>query len=276
MSRLRTASILALAALLAGCGSSDGTDTTASPSAPAKSAPASADAGGKLRLGVTDSGIGRATTGSADGIDVLPTTPVPGQSNTLQGVGAGAKCADADLLPEVDNLAAVQKATLCLLNGERADAGLRALKENAKLADAAAAHSKAMVDGQFFDHIGTNGSDPVSRIRKAGYIPGVGTWTVGENLAWGSGALSTPKAIVGAWMKSQGHRENILRSSYKEIGFGLVAGNPRSRGDSGATFTTTFGVVSTPRKVRRARSGRIARRSSRKRVSATASRPRGG
>ncbi len=103
--------------------------------------------------------------------------------------------------------------------------------------------SKAMVADQFFDHVAPNGSDPVARIRSAGYIPKIGAWTVGENLAWGTGSLATPKSIVSAWMKSSGHRENILRPEYKEIGFGVVTGNPRSRSGSGATFTTTFGGI---------------------------------
>jgi cysteine-rich secretory family protein len=177
-------------------------------------------------------------------------------------------------MPTPDNLNAISTATLCLLNGERADAGLRALKQNDKLVKAAVRHSRDMVDQQYFDHIAKNGSDPVARIRAAGYIPSVGSWTVGENLAWGTGSLATPKAIVAAWMKSQGHKENILRASFKEIGLGVVAGNPRSRSGSGATFTTTFGVVTKPR--RSATTARTARARGRWVIRARISAPRGG
>ena len=278
MTRSRTASLLAFAALIAGCGGSSSPSGDASSTAPktSTSIAQSAPNGGPLRVGITDAGIGAAVTGSSGGLETLPNTPVPGDSNTATGVGAGASCPDTDVLPAADNLDVVQASTLCLLNGERADKGLRPLRENGLLAEAAERQSEAMVSGQFFDHVGKDGSDPVSRIREAGYIPSVGTWTVGENLAWGTGSLSTPKAIVAAWMKSQGHRENILRSTYKEIGFGVVAGNPESKGDSGATFTTTFGAVKTP-KVRRARAAKARSAKARSaKLTAKASSPRGG
>ena len=162
-------------------------------------------------------------------------------SNTEQGVGAGASCQNTDVAPSPDTLATVIASTLCLLNGERQDAGLAPLAENAKLASAAIVHSQDMVDQQYFDHAGRDGTDPVHRIRSAGYIPNVGAWTVGENLAWGTGTLATPKEIVQAWMNSTGHRDNILRPTFKEIGFGVVVGNPRSTDGTGATYTTTFG-----------------------------------
>jgi len=230
------------AALIAGCGgSTPAADQAPQASTPAKATPAP---GGELRVGATDRGIGKAVTGGPGGVRVLPSLRVPGISHTQQGVGAGASCENAELMPVAGNTTAVVAATLCLLNGERADAGLGALRENARLADAAIAHSREMVDRQYFDHAGRDGTDPVGRIRSSGYIPKVGTWTVGENLAWGTGTLATPKAIVAAWMKSTGHRENILRPAFTEIGFGVVAGNPRSSSGSGATFTTTFGGVS--------------------------------
>jgi uncharacterized protein YkwD len=36
--------------------------------------------------------------------------------------------------------------------------------------------------------------------------------SVGENLGFGTGELSTPREIVAEWMRSPGHRANILRS----------------------------------------------------------------
>jgi uncharacterized protein YkwD len=34
---------------------------------------------------------------------------------------------------------------------------------------------------------------------------------------------STPQAVVNAWMNSEGHRANILSTSYTQIGVGYVA-----------------------------------------------------
>jgi uncharacterized protein YkwD len=264
--RLRPLALLAAAAVAAGCGSSAGDG--APPAAPEARSNASAPRGaGPLRVGATGAGIGQALTGSPAGVELLPDTPVPGVPNTQQGVGAGASCEDADLMPAGDNLGAIRRATLCLLNGERADAGLRPLKEDGRLQKAAVRHAKAMVAKQFFDHVGRDGSDPVDRIRAAGYIPNTGSWTVGENLAWGTGSLATPKAIVAAWMKSEGHRDNILRGGYKEIGLGIVSGNPRSRDGSGATYATNFGAVTRPS--RRATRARASRRGARFRSART-------
>jgi uncharacterized protein YkwD len=246
---------LLLAALIAGCGGT----APASPDRPERVQPRS-NAGGTVDVGVTGGGIGDAAAGGPSGTKLLPSTRVQGRSNTQQGVGAGATCENPDLAPTADNLAAVTAATLCLLNGERADQGLSPLKPNAKLAAAAVEHSQEMVAQQYFDHAGKDGSDPVDRIRSTGYIPHVGLWTVGENLAWGTGALATPKEIVSAWMHSQGHRENVLRPQFKEIGFGVVVGNPRSDNGAGATYTTTFGGVTAARVARTRRTSRARRR----------------
>ena len=59
---------------------------------------------------------------------------------------------------------------------------------------------------------------------------------------------------MAAWMNSAGHRANILTPAYREIGFGVIAGNPRSHDGSGATFVTEFGVVERPARSSRNRS----------------------
>lgn len=38
----------------------------------------------------------------------------------------------------------------------------------------------------------------------------------GENIAWGSGSLGTPRSIFRAWMHSPGHRENILLRGHRD------------------------------------------------------------
>ena len=261
-----TAKPLALvfsAALIAGCGGSSSSHDT--PTTPQAKRAAPAAGGGQLKVGVTDGGIGTAARGGPDGgLRELPNGAVKGQSNTEQGVGAGASCQNTDIAPAKSNVATVVASTLCLLNGERQDKGLAPLKQNTRLAAAAVQHSQDMVDRHYFDHVAKDGSDPVTRIRKAGYIPPVGAWTVGENLAWGTGSLATPKEIVKAWMKSQGHRENMLRPQFKEIGFGVVVGNPRSNTGAGATYTTTFGGITGARAASASTKRKHTRRSSSK------------
>jgi uncharacterized protein YkwD len=239
------AALLVSAALIAGCGGSNGS-TPSSPSNVSPKANIAPSTGGQIRVDSTSLHVGDATTGSSSGgIEVLPNTKVPPSQIHHEGVGAGASCPDVDLVPSAANMAKVQAATLCLLNGERADEGLAALKEDTALDNAAAVHNDDMIKGQYFDHIAPDGSSPVDRIQATGYLPKVGAWTVGENLAWGTGDLSTPKNIVKAWMASTGHRENILNAQYNDIGFGIGLGNPRSADGSGATYTNTFGGKTT-------------------------------
>jgi uncharacterized protein YkwD len=70
-----------------------------------------------------------------------------------------------------------------------------------------------------------------------------GRWTVGENLAWGTADLSTARGLLNAWMNSPGHRANILKPAYREIGVAIAMGTPKSRDAPGATVATTFGVI---------------------------------
>lgn len=205
-----------------------------------------------MRVGVTDARLGDATTASdTQKLQELrvPQTKVDPrevqrQAELRQGVGAGATCTDTDMLPAADNLPAVEASTLCLLNGERSDHGLQPLNLNDKLAKSAIGHTTDMVENGYFDHAGRDGSDVVKRVKATGYIIDGRAWTVGENLAWGTGTLSTPKGIFNAWMNSEGHRANILKAEYREIGFGVAVGNPRSSDGQGATYTTNFGAVS--------------------------------
>jgi Cysteine-rich secretory protein family len=85
----------------------------------------------------------------------------------------------------------------------------------------------------------------MDRIEQTGYMQGAKTWTVGENLVWGTGPLSTPQALVTAWMNSPPHRENLLRPTFREIGVAAVAGTPVSSADlTGVTVSSEYGARS--------------------------------
>jgi uncharacterized protein YkwD len=170
-----------------------------------------------------------------------------GDAPRRDGVGAGAACADP--VPAPDALGAVAEATLCLLNGERADHGLAPLAGNEQLGAAASAYAQDLVAGSYFSHTGRDGSDVRERIARTGYLRSGRGWAIGENLAWGTGALATPGSIVQAWMNSPGHRANILNPSYREIGIGVAVGNPASANGAGATYATEFGVIEEPEAV---------------------------
>ena len=69
------------------------------------------------------------------------------------------ECANTDLVPTAENLAAVRAAVLCLHNRERGERGLPPLREHAKLRQAAAGHSADMVARGFFAHDAPGGGD---------------------------------------------------------------------------------------------------------------------
>jgi hypothetical protein len=90
-------------------------------------------------------------------------------------------------------------------------------------------------------------------------------WVVGENLVWGTGPLSTPDALVTAWMNSPPHRENLLRARFDEIGIAAVVGTPESENDTtGVTVSSEYGYRAYSRKARaskaRARRAKLAKR----------------
>jgi uncharacterized protein YkwD len=130
--------------------------------------------------------------------------------------------------------------TLCFINAERAAHGVRPLKLDKRLSRAALRHSRDMVANSYFGHDSRSGAGFSARIARTGWMNGRASWNVGENLAWGSGALATPRAIVKAWMRSTGHRHNMLQKRFRVIGIGIGAGAP-SGGGSGKTYTTDFG-----------------------------------
>jgi len=158
-------------------------------------------------------------------------------------------CEHTGLMPNRFDVALVRAATLCLVNRERIAIGDAPLRPNARLRRAAQAHSDSMAFGDYFEHFGgggPGGGTPLARIRAAGYISSsrVG-YEIGENIAWGTHALATPRAIVAAWMASPGHRANILDPHYRETGIGVVAHPPVSlaHGQAGAVYTQDFGAI---------------------------------
>jgi uncharacterized protein YkwD len=152
-----------------------------------------------------------------------------------------APCQNTDVLPSAENIELVRAAILCLHNQIRSQNNLPLLKDNAKLRKAATSHSSAMVGQGFFDHTSPDGDSFVDRIIGAGYAKRNDGWTLGENLAWGTGDLSSATGVMNAWMNSAGHKANILKKAYREVGIGIKLGVPSDNG-VGATITADFGV----------------------------------
>lgn len=155
-----------------------------------------------------------------------------------------AACPGANDVPTPATMAAAKSATLCLLNGQRAAAGLKPLSEDAGIDRVAETYSTAMIAQHVFDHVLPNGVDITGRM--SAYTDPADSWTVGENIGYGESTLATPLSMVIAWMHSPGHRANILNGEFRDIGIGIVNGTPVGTGPDSATYTTDFGAREMP------------------------------
>ena len=151
-------------------------------------------------------------------------------------------CTGADTLPAETGGRASAQATLCLINEIREGHGRGRLRANERLAAAAGGHARDMVANRYFSHDSLSGLDFVRRALAAGYTTRARMELLGENLAWGSGQLATPEEIVDAWMRSPGHRANILRRGFREIGIAVADGTPAPGAPIGATYASSFGT----------------------------------
>lgn len=244
------AALLAGAVAVAGCGGGGGSASSTKPPAPANQTQSSG-VGKTVSAEGTLGFVGPADRSTSKGSQVDNTktrlSPKLNHKTKAQqhGVAGGAACDNSDITPSSDNQAQVDAAILCLVNGERADNGLPALTENSQLDQAATGMANQMVAEHFFDHVTPEGKNVVDRVEPTGYIPNSGDWVVGENLAWGSGALATPQAIVNGWMNSPGHKANILAPDYKDIGLAISFGTVQpGQTQSGVTYVNDFGAKS--------------------------------
>lgn len=98
-----------------------------------------------------------------------------------------------------------------LVNKERAKAGLQPLKSDAALNKVAMIKAKDMYDNNYFSHQSPTLGSPFDLMR----AQGINYNTAGENIAKGQ---RSPQEVMNAWMNSDGHRKNIMSSSFTSIG----------------------------------------------------------
>jgi uncharacterized protein YkwD len=167
-----------------------------------------------------------------------PATPrsvAPPPSPVSQAVFA-TDCPSADVMPTSATRTATRIATTCLINHVREAAGLRPLASMRVLRRIAARHSRDMVVRRYFSHTGPFHNTLTVRLRSIGW-----EGSAGENIGFGTAYSSTPRAMVWAWMRSSGHRANILEPQYRFIGAAIALGAPTGVTGPAATYTTDFG-----------------------------------
>lgn len=140
-------------------------------------------------------------------------------SSDTRRKAASAPAGDAGLAAEV----------LQLVNAEREKVGCEPVHRDARIEKASLLHSQDMAEQNYFDHQSKDGRSPWDRMRAAGYTAGSG-----ENIAAGQ---SSAAAVMDGWMKSDGHRANIVKCSNKAMGVGVAKG-----GKYGIYWTQGFGT----------------------------------
>lgn len=106
---------------------------------------------------------------------------------------------------------------LSMTNAKRQAAGLTPLTLNSQLSQAAALKAQDMFANNYWAHNSPAGKTPWDFIRMVGYSYSM----AGENLAKN---FSDSNGVVEAWMASPSHKDNIMKSSYRDIGFAIVNG----------------------------------------------------
>lgn len=112
------------------------------------------------------------------------------------------------------SLTADEKEVFDLINAKRTAARLSALKVDAELQNVARAKAEDMVKNNYFSHTSPTYGSPFDMMKSFG----VSYKTAGENIA----GNSSNTGAINAWMNSEGHKANILNSSFNYTGVAVV------------------------------------------------------
>ena len=125
-------------------------------------------------------------------------------------------------------------ALVAAMNRERIARGLGELRLNSRLSRAAQDRVEDMLAKRYFAHVSPDGVDPFTWVLRRGYRYRL----VGENLALG---YRGSQSVVTGWMNSPGHRANILKSRFEEVGIAFVDASPE-RGYRGPLVVALYGT----------------------------------
>lgn len=115
--------------------------------------------------------------------------------------------------PQVNSSKATE--ILNLVNKERAEAGLPALKSDPQVSKLAQMKAEDMAKNKYFAHNSPTYGSAFDMMNKYG----VSYRTAGENIAKGQ---KTSQSVMNGWMNSPGHRANILKNGYTRLGVGYT------------------------------------------------------
>ena len=140
----------------------------------------------------------------------------PTSSGTSSGTSTNTGTSgNSSVTSTTSSLTADELETFNLINQQRANNGLSALKVDTELQRVARIKAQDMVNNNYFDHNSPTYGTPFNMMKNFG----ITYKTAGENIA----GNSSNSAAVTAWMNSSGHRANILNSSYNYTGLAVVS-----------------------------------------------------
>ncbi|MGY4644868.1 CAP domain-containing protein [Cellulomonas sp. URHB0016] len=151
----------------------------------------------------------RSPSTSDDAGTARPVAPVTEQTETAPAPAAPAPAPAAPVVDASPTVVLAQEIVVAT-NAERRKAGLSELVVNECATAMAVLRTDRLVAEGRFEH------DPLGEI-----VDACGIGTIGENLALG---YPTAAAVLAGWMGSEGHRANILRPGYEQIGVGCTSG----------------------------------------------------
>jgi uncharacterized protein YkwD len=102
-----------------------------------------------------------------------------------------------------------------LVNAYRREKGLRPLKLQPALTEAARAHSRDLAKWDRISHFGSDGSNPWDRVKRAGYNAKLAAENVGTGQA-------TIEEVIKGWQASAGHNRNLLLPEAEHMGIALA------------------------------------------------------
>ena len=135
-------------------------------------------------------------------------------------------------LPKPATIPTLEREAFDLINVRRAAQGLPQLTWSDEVAKVARVHSQNMAAYKFFAHQGLDGLMVNGRADQAG----LNKWrSIGENIAFMRGYEHPAEFAVECWMESTSHRNNLLRTDWKESAIGVA-----QAADGSYYFTQVF------------------------------------
>jgi len=121
--------------------------------------------------------------------------------------------------PNYASTEALERRVFDLINQKRMQHGLQPVMWSDDVARVARLHSANMAKYRFFSHQGIDGK----RVSNRAESMGVRKWrSLGENIAYSRGFGSPLENAIESWMRSSGHRENILGNQWQKTGVGIA------------------------------------------------------